>query len=351
MRRMPKMNRDRRPVRSHFLVCAAVLAGLAAAAFYAAGAARANDSTASLDAGGLRLTYNPDIRMESEDLTLSRSSVRVVYRFHNTGTRDISTLVAFPLPDMEIGEGANYALDGRDPINIMGFEVTVDGRPVKPSVEIKASRFGVDVTELLNRHGIPITMLPAGGDRAVLDQLLSRLPGEAKAELERYGVIDWNTTFGANNVPLPNPHWDAHITFYWFQTFPAGRTIEVTHAYRPVPRQFFFGEHDLASAEEKKAYCIDQAFARAVQERLQHASQRLLFGYELKYVLTTAGNWMGPIQHFRLTVEKSSPEALVSLCAAGIKRASPTSYVLSQEDYSPSEDLKVLFVEPLPEKE
>ena len=43
----------------------------------------ANDSTASLDAGGLKLTFNPDIGMESEDLYLSRDEVRVVYRFRN----------------------------------------------------------------------------------------------------------------------------------------------------------------------------------------------------------------------------------------------------------------------------
>ena len=64
--------------------------------------ALANDSTASLDAGGLNLTFNPDIRMESEDLYLSRDEVRVVYRFRNESDH-VATLVAFPLPAMIIG--------------------------------------------------------------------------------------------------------------------------------------------------------------------------------------------------------------------------------------------------------
>ena len=323
---------------------AVLCAGMAVAlAFIPIGPAHANDSSASLDAGGLQLTFNPDIRVQSEDLFLSREQVRVAYRFHNVSTHDTSTLVAFPLPVMEIGESGNYVLQGKDPINIIGFQVMVDGRRIEPSVEIKATRFGVDVTDLLKRYSIPLTM--RDGDE--LNERLNTLPEDARRALERYGVIDWNSSFGANNKPLANVHWNTHITFYWFQTFPAGRTIEVTHQYRPVPRQFFFGNSDLASAEMQKKYCIDQAFARGARVRIQQAPQEVLSGFELKYVLTTAGNWLGPIQKFRLTVAKSSPSALVSLCAEGIKRAEPTSYVLTKENFHPSSDLKVLFVEAL----
>ncbi len=321
---------------------AACVAGLIAMAATPAGA---NDSTARLDAGGLRLTFNPDIRMESEDLHISRAEVRVVYRFHNTGARDISTLVAFPLPPMQIGEGGDYALPGTDAINVVDFQVTVDGRPVAPSVEVKAMRFGVDVSAVLARHGIPVTMVPGTGGGEAPRERLDNLPAEARVELERHGLVDWNSMFGAGGKPLANPHWDAHIAFYWFQTFPAGRTIEVTHRYRPVPRQFFFSDHDLASAEMRATYCIDDAFARAVRAGIARSAQQVLAGYELNYVLTTAGNWMGPIRNFRLTVEKSSPDALVSLCGAGIRRAGPTSFVLSAEDYIPDRDLAILFVE------
>src|SRR5690242_5848611 len=55
------------------------------------GSAFANDSTASLDAGGLTLTFNPDISMESEDLYLSPGEVRVVYRFHNRHSGRLSS--------------------------------------------------------------------------------------------------------------------------------------------------------------------------------------------------------------------------------------------------------------------
>lgn len=324
----------------------ALLAGLTAASV-PIGTARANDSSASLDAGGLRLTFNPSIRVESEDLYLSRAQVRVHYRFHNVSTQDISTLVAFPLPVMEIGEGGNYVLQGKDPINIMDFQVTVDGQRVDPSVEVKATRFGVDVTQVLKRFGIPLTM--RDGDD--LNARLDNLPPDVRRELERYGVVDWTSTFGANNKPLANVHWNTQITYYWFQKFPAGRPIEVTHQYRPVPRQFFFGNDQASSAELQNAYCMDPGFVRGARSLVQQTKQSSLWGYELKYVLTTAGNWLGPIQKFRLTVDKGAADALVSLCADGLKRNGPTTFVQTRDNYGPSEDLKVLFVAPFdPEK-
>lgn len=317
--------------------------------------AHANDSSASLDTEGLRLTYNPNVIMESESLHLGLEEIRVAYRFRNTSDRDIETLVAFPLPELHIGEDGNYILpENRDPINFIDFQVTVDGRRVEPQVEVKATRSGVDVTEVLKRQGVPLTMLAENDAATVaLNERLNDLPEAAKRELERHGVIDWTTSFGAENKPLASTHWDTHITFYWFQVFPAGRTIEVTHRYRPVPRHFFFVESDLASSEMRKKYCFDQAFTRAARAAFKRAAQgqdagtsSILPGRELKYVLTTAGNWLGPIKKFHLTVEKPSEQALVSLCAANIKRASPTTFELTANDYTPQDDINLLFVEP-----
>lgn len=318
------------------------------------GGAAANDSTASLDAGGLRLTYNPNISVVSEDLHLGLDEVRVAYRFRNNSDRDIETVVAFPLPMMHIGEEGNYALpESRDPINFIGFQVSVDGQRVEPKVEVKATQSGVDVSDVLKRHGVPLTML--GESDAATAALLDRLrdlPDAAKRELERYGVMDWNSSVGANNKPLASPHWETQITFYWMQTFPAKRTTEVTHRYHPVPRHFFFTTSDLTSAEMRKKYCFDASFIDAARAAFRRAAKGLeadssptLNGRELRYVLTTAQNWLGPIGTFRLTVQKPSRQALVSLCASGIRRTSATTFALSAANFSPDRDINLLFVE------
>ncbi len=318
--------------------------------------AAANDSTASLDADGLHFTYNPNIEILSEALSLGLDWISVDYRFHNTSDHDISTLIAFPLPVMFIGEEGNYVLpDNRDPINFIDFQVTADGKRVEPQVEVRATRFGIDVTAVLSKYGIPPTMLGTSDDAtAGLYDKLNDLPEDARRELERYGVVDWSTSSGAGDKPLANAHWQTSIAFYWFQTFPAKSTLAVAHRYHPVPRYFFFGVEDLDSPELQKSYCFDRAFSDAARAMLKRSAKGeeeevspILKGKELRYVLTTAENWLGPIKTFTLKVEKPSPEALVSLCAEGIKRTGPTSFELTAEDYSPSEDLKVLFLEPI----
>jgi Domain of unknown function (DUF4424) len=107
---------------------------------------------------------------------LSRDEVRVTYHFHNKADHDIATLIV-----MNIGEEGNYDLGGRDPVNVMDFQVTAEGKQVEPSVEIKATRFGVDVTDILKRYDIPLTMLAPGEGRGVrsipASTIFRRTPG------------------------------------------------------------------------------------------------------------------------------------------------------------------------------
>ena len=61
----------------------------------------ADDSSAALGAGGLALTQSSDIRMAKEDLYVSPKSVRVRFEFANDSAKDIETIVAFVLPDID----------------------------------------------------------------------------------------------------------------------------------------------------------------------------------------------------------------------------------------------------------
>jgi hypothetical protein len=72
---------------------------LAVALAMAFAPARANDSSAAMAAGGLELIKNDQVRMVSEVLRTAPRLVEVNYVFENTGIRDVTTLVAFPLPD------------------------------------------------------------------------------------------------------------------------------------------------------------------------------------------------------------------------------------------------------------
>lgn len=301
--------------------------------------AQANDSTAILKSGELQLTTSPHITLEREDLYLSTSEVRVRYAFRNTSNSDVVTLVAFPLPDIIIGDDSSYSIEARDPVNFIGFKVQVNGQSIAPTLQLRASRFGVDQTDMLNRFGIPV--LPFGNDFYLR---LEKTSGAARRELAEAGLADWNTTFDANNVPLPNAHWRAHAVYYWKQIFPAGAVTQVSHSYRPVPGVSFYSNEFLNDPAIQNTYCMDKGFRKSVRSKL--AKTQGAFVKELHYVLTTGANWLGTIGEFHLTIDKRSPRNLVSLCINGIKKTGPTTFEVRRKNFIPERDLKILILEP-----
>lgn len=305
---------------------------------------RANDSSASLDLGGLQLTFNPDIEMQEEQLFLSSREVRVAYKFFNKSKKDIQTLVAFPLPPIENGEAGNYTIHSADPVNFIGFEVVADGAPVKPLTEMRAISLGVDVTKLLEKHGLPLTTITADRDaRDRLNERMRNLPTEARRELEAFGVMDWLSTSDRNDPPDANPRWTTSLTYYWMQTFPAGRTVDIRHRYRPVPRSFFSSMDEIKSARMRKAYCVKDDFIHAARNKEKAIGA--LMGVELRYILSTAGNWSGPIQKFSLTIDKGKSETLVSSCFEGLRSNGQTTLTATRDNFQVGDDLGVLLLD------
>ena len=65
----------------------------------------------------------------------------------------------------------------------------------------------------------------------------------------------------------------------------------------------------------------------------------------LDYTLVTGANWSGPIGEFRLVVDKGSEDNVVSFCADGVRRISPTQFEVRYSNYTPTRDLNVLIIE------
>ena len=116
----------------------------------------ANDSSAELATGGLVFTKNPAIEMRAEELFICLTQIRVRYVFFNNSNKDISSTVAFPMPDITISDD-DIAIPTDDPQNIVGFSTVVAGRPVSTQVEQRAFARGVDQSALLRRLGIPLS--------------------------------------------------------------------------------------------------------------------------------------------------------------------------------------------------
>ncbi|WP_374309221.1 DUF4424 family protein [Methylocella sp.] len=54
---------------------------------------------------------------------------------------------------------------------------------------------------------------------------------------------------------------------------------------------------------------------------------------------------MGPIGDFRLAVDKGKADSLVSFCAEGVRKISPTQFEVRRKDYTPDAGLDILILD------
>lgn len=327
-----------------------------AAGLALAGPALANDSMATLGAGGLLFVTSPDIEMTSEDLTVGPDEVRVVYEFTNKAEEDQHVLVAFPMPDITGNGDFNVMVPTEDPENIFGFETTFNGEAVEAQLHQYVFAFGIEYTDYLKDLGVPLN--PYGQETAEAINALG--DAEHTALLERGLVIPmeystdpegkvWQTDY--------TPVWTLRSTYSWEADFPAGETVEVEHSYTPsvggtVAVTFLsepYEDYDPATEYAKK-YCTDKSFLNAVKKTLADPDQPYSAPFTeswLSYIWSTGANWSGPIKRFHLTVDKGRPENLVSFCWDGeVKKTSPTTFEMEAEDFYPpwNRELEILIL-------
>ena len=317
-----------------------ITAAMAALALLAAPAA-ANDSVASMQAGGLVLETTDGITMLSEDLYLSASEVRVTYRFLNHTDEGIETIVAFPMPDIEPGYVGDTGGVLDEPERMLPFNTWVDGYAVHTEVEKRAVVGEADVTARLAALGVPLN--PYGQDTLDALQALSETVREA---LAAEGLVSLGGDAGNR---WAWPEWTLKTTHYWIQYFPPGEEIEIRHIYAPAvggTTVTMVGnpqiDWDVPDDGYAQTYCVDEAVTAAA--RRGWASGLHYSETWLDYVLVTGANWSGPIRDFRLVVDKGSTDNLVAFCAEGVTRISPTQFEVRRTNYTPTRDLNVLIL-------
>jgi len=122
----------------------------------------ANDSAASKSAGGIVLTHEARISMQKEKLTIAPATlpnnpniyfrITVEYEFLNESDHNITTEVAFPVPEYDSGD--NVTAGGMRDFG--KFRLWVEGKPLKYETEVKAYLDGKDISAILNSYQIDI---------------------------------------------------------------------------------------------------------------------------------------------------------------------------------------------------
>lgn len=328
---------------------------LLAAATGAASPVRGNDSTAELSTGGLVFVHNPDVEMRAEDLFISTAEIRVRYRFFNKAAKDVTVLVAFPMPEVSRDEIAKDAVPTDDPVNLLGFTTVANGRPVKADVEQRVVAQGVDRTALLQSLRIPLAPHLEAAEKA-----LDALPRDKWDELVKLGLAEVEEFVSRPNGPMEkhlSPRWTLRTTFHWQQTFPAGKETLIEHRYKPsvggtvmtslaspgVRGEDFVEKH-------KAKFCVEQDILDRL-ERARKASKKEYGGApyaeeRIDYILKTGANWSGSIKDFRLVVDKGDAKNLISFCGDGVKKIGPTRFELRKSNFVPERNLSVLILKP-----
>ncbi|TGX56217.1 DUF4424 domain-containing protein [Sphingomonas gei] len=318
-----------------------IVLSIAMAALFA-GAAGANDSTAEKAAGGLVLTRTDAIDMISEDLFVSAEQVRVRYVFRNRTPSDLRSTVAFPMPDDDLTER-----EYRDIAYPRDFVTKVDGKRVQMALERKAMLNGKDHTALLAALRVPLS-----------DEPETRLDELSRPEQDRLltaGLVAVEDEGGPGVKRHLKPLWSIKDTYHWDQLFPAGRDLNVEHLYAPgtggsVGTDLAMPEirHGAEGKAEIARYCADAAFLAGIDRLARAAGEAYaaLPEQRVGYVLRTGANWRAPIGSFRLVIDKGAPANLISFCADGVRKISPTQFEIRRTNWRPDRDLDILIVSP-----
>jgi Domain of unknown function (DUF4424) len=336
----------------NFLICFFYLKSI-----FIIGLAYANDTTAAITNNGLVFKNSSAIEMKSENLYISRNKIYVKYVFYNSLDKDVSDIVAFPIPDIslvsewndnkDINEAVSISEDIHIPkpneYNFLGFKTKVNSNSVNNNIEFKAFIKDKDISEILKSNNIPLQPF-----MYKTYEVLNSLSGEQANKLKDNKIIIENINYGVDSGDKRKylPLWTLKTNYYWVQIFPAKKETVIEHEYIPsvtTSAVNFVDEDDKYDYDRR--YCTDASFKKLVtnynHKRRANASQGTI-----SYVLTTGANWSGDIRDFQLIVDKGKSDILVSFCGSNIKKISPTQYSMTKHEFYPTEDINILYIFP-----
>ena len=326
----------------------------------------ANDTTAQLGTGGLVFVTNEQIKMESEDLYISPTEVRVTYQFNNVSGEDQNILVAFPMPDIvgsgdfmtdvPIANAESNGMDASDPDNLFGFATRFNDVPVDAKLNQYAFSNNIDYSKLLKQLGVPLE--PFG---ARTYDALNALSDEDVATLTKLGLVfAMEYDAGNGNEVDVTPLWTLRSTYSWEASFPPGLS-DVVHTYRPsvggtVATTFMPREGDDSAQarleEYRTKYCVDDDLIATLEKKAVEQDGYVNYPYVenwISYIWSTGNNWSGPIGKFTLTIDKGETDRLVSFCGENVKKVGPTTFQMTATDWYPPYDreLEILLLMPV----
>ena len=306
----------------------------------------ANTTTANLVAGGLIFARTDKIEMRSEDLFVSEAEIRVRYVFRNISPDDVTSLVAFPMPDIVFQHHTWVEIPEPESENFLDFRTVVDGQAVKTDLDRRVLSANIDRTRLLQDLGIPLMPFSKAANEA-----LNALPADKRDLLITLGLVTPNVTIQGKPSIMPSD-WMLKTTYSWTQAFPAGKDVVIEHRYRPS-----VGTDNMqiittsppdrwqraAKTELTHKYCVDRQFLDVAEK--SHGQYDEIF---LSYILETGANWARPIGDFTLTIDKGAAGSFLGTCERDLRQVGPTTFRVNRKNYLPKGNLEIVIMKRSP---
>ena len=332
----------------------------------------ANDTSATVAAGGIEFKKSDQISMDEELLKISLDEIEVDYKFTNHSTKKIESLVAFPLPPAPYKnfhfeevypewDESNWAYEFNENHTIydhpqtlherikntpfVNFNMKVDNQEGYVKTKVRAlDAKGNDITALLRQNQIPLSATYLYGY------------GGGETRIKPNSLLEKKLT----SLKLLNsngePNWKTQTIYYWNQTFEPQKQITTQHTYRPgVGGNWLdygnakqWSDLRLEPPMSWKDYIVDENSKKQMLKAIKAAKKLGATSWkvlEVQYILTTGANWQGAIKKFRLEVSPPNRSTLV-LCnwPGKVKHQKNGIYSVSLTNFKPQQDLKVLFV-------
>jgi hypothetical protein len=335
-------------------------------------AAPADDSAASIAAGGLVPRRETRIVMAKEVLRIGTKKIVVDYDFRNDTDEDVTTEVAFPVPPYDHSETSYVVSIASFP----DFLLSIDGKPAPFKAEAKATLKGKDVTGILESDRIDIASFGHLQEHEGLDTRnkipdFTRLTEKEQKRLTASGLFDIDRYTAEAN-------WTVHLQYHWTQTFPAHSTIHIRHEYAPAlgftQISWSDAEDELSNISASHAvkrnmegtellhgFCADRPFLDALYRPLRESALRatnpdeklmagLAYPHWVDFILTTANTWQRPIEDFTLIVERPRPDqngrTLISFCSpqdAKAEKLDADHFQVHLTNFIPAAELHIGF--------
>jgi len=320
------------------LACAA----LAAAIMHPrAGAAYDGPVHNALPAPLLQMAVNGEINAEAIGVFLTRDRLEISYRLRSVVEKPVRYWMYLPVPPIGREHRDNArAFAGDVAIDPLGLRATWGGNRLDFASGVRATFLGLDVTDGLQRAGLPLA--PFG---PVTAAAIKALPQSAREDLRGRGILShWG------------PMWRLETTYHAGVLFEPGGPLDLRLQYSPV---FGTKVESIMQISGELVYGLDGSkidFLCLTPEQIASIENRFRAGrgrdpyrpYVIRHIeigLENLNPQFGSIAKLEFTVEMQGPDDILAACGGDFRTIGPKLRQWRARFAGENRALKLYFLE------